>query len=156
MKTTRKLHVGENAFTWLLLAFSLFLMVCAYLISGFASVSSPGTFPMIAAAVMVLSIILILLDNRKAEKPTDGGLKEELRQAAKEIFSPLFLIYTGFIIVYMFIMQPLHFLPSSFAFLLASMIYLKGSTPVKSLIISAATLGGIYLIFHYLFRVVLP
>jgi len=156
MKTSRKLHAGENAFAWGLLAFSLFLLVCAYLISGFASVSSPGTFPMIAAAVMVISLALLLLGNRKAEKPETDGLKDELRQAARQIFTPVFLIYTAIVIAYMLIIQPLHFLPSSFAFLLASMIYLKGSTPVKSLIISAATLGGIYLIFHYLFRVVLP
>ena len=156
MKTTRKLHAGENAFTWLLLAFSLFLLVCAYLISGFASVSSPGTFPMIAATVMIISLALALLGNRKAKKPETDGLKVELSQAARQIFTPVFLIYTGIIIVYMLIIQPLHFLPSSFFFLLASMIYLKGSTPVKSLLISAATLGAIYLIFHFLFRVVLP
>lgn len=156
MKAIRKLHAGENAFTWGLLAFSLFLLVCAYLISGFKSVSSPGTFPMIAAAVLVISLVLVLRGNRKAEKPETDGLKDELRQAARQIFTPVFLIYTGIVIVYMLIIQPLHFLPSSFIFLLASMIYLKGSTPVKSLLISAATLGAIYLVFHYLFRVVLP
>ena len=156
MKANRKLEAGENVFTAVLLAFSLFVLVCAYLISGFKSVSSPGTFPMIAAAVMVVSIVLVLLDNRKAEKPDANGLKDELRLAGKNIFSPVFLIYTVIIIVYMLIIQPLHFLPSSFAFLLVSMIYLKGSTPVKSLLISAGTLGSIYLIFHFLFRVVLP
>ena len=156
MKTPRKLQAGENLFTWVLLIFSLFVLVCAYLISGFESVSEPGTFPMIASAVMVVSIVMVLLDNRKAEKPEEKGLKNELRQAVKDIFSPVFLIYTGIIIVYMIIIQPLHFLPSSFAFLLGSMIFLKGSTPLKSLLISAGTLGGIYLIFHYLFRVVLP
>jgi putative tricarboxylic transport membrane protein len=156
MKSPRKLQAGENLFTWLLLLLSLFGLVCAYLISGFKSVSSPGTFPMIATAVMVVSIVMVILDNRKAQKPEADGLKDELRQAAKEIFPPVFLVYTGIVIVYMLIIQPLHFLPSSFAFLLVSMIYLKGSTPLKSLLISAGTLGGIYLIFHYLFRVVLP
>ena len=156
MKETHKLHAGENLFSWALLAFSIFVLILAYRISGFSSISSPGMFPMVAASVMVISIAMVLLGNRKAEKPHTGGLKTELRLAATEIFTPQFLIYTAIIIVYMLIIQPLHFLPSSFAFLLTSMIYLKGSTPVKSLLISAATLGGIYLIFHYLFLVVLP
>ena len=156
MKKSRKLHYGENAFTWFLLTFSVFVLVFACLISGFSSVSSPGTFPMVAAAVMVFSILLVLRGNRKSEKPDSENLTDELRQAAREIFSPVFLLYTGIVIVYMLIIQPLHFLPSSFVFLLVSMIYLKGSTPIKSLIISAVTLGVIYLIFHYLFRVVLP
>ena len=156
MKKSRKLHYGENAFTWFLLAFSIFVLVFAYLISGFSSVSSPGTFPMIAAAVMVVSVIFVLRGNRKAEKPEAENFIDELRKATREIFSPVFMIYTGIIIVYMLMIQPLHFIPSSFAFLLVSMIFLKGSTPVKSLLISAVTLGVIYLIFHYLFRVVLP
>lgn len=156
MKTTRKLQAGENLFTWMLLLLSLFGLVCAYLISGFKSVSSPGTFPMIATAVMVVSIVMVMLDNRKAQKPAAESLKAELRRAATEIFPPVFLVYTGIVIAYMLIMQPLHFLPSSFAFLLVSMIYLKGSPPLKAVLISACTLGGIYLIFHFLFRVVLP
>jgi putative tricarboxylic transport membrane protein len=156
VREKRKLHAAENVFTLLMLVFSVIVLILAYQISGFSSISSPGMFPMLAAGVMVISLIFLLLDNRKAEKPDADGLKEELRQAAKGIFSPVFLVYTGIIIIYMLIMEPLHFLPSSFVFLLGSMIYLKGSTPLKSLFISLGTLAGIYLIFHYLFRVVLP
>ena len=139
-----------------MLAFSLFVLFLAYRISGFSSISSPGTFPMGAAAVMVLSIILILLDNRKKEKPDVAGLADELHRAAKEVLSKVFLIYTAVIIVYMILLEPLHFLPSSFAFLFVSMMYLKGSTFLKSLMIAAVSLGGIYFIFQYFFRVVLP
>lgn len=156
MKKHRKLRVGENAFCWFLLAFSLFLLGCSYQISGFSSVSSPGMFPLIAASIMVLSAVLILTGNRKAEKPATKNLLDELHQAAKEVFNSTFLIYSMCIIVYMIILKPLHFLPSSYIFLTGSIIYLKGSTPLKSFIISALTLGVIYLIFHYFFRVVLP
>ena len=105
---------------------------------------------------MVLSAVLILTGNRKAEKPATKNLLDELHQAAKEVFNSTFLIYSMCIIVYMIILKPLHFLPSSYIFLTGSIIYLKGSTPLKSFIISALTLGVIYLIFHYFFRVVLP
>jgi putative tricarboxylic transport membrane protein len=156
MKEPPKLHAGENLFSWVLLAFSILVLILAYRISGFSSISSPGMFPMVAASVMVVSIAMVLVGNRKAERPHTGGFKNELQLAATEIFTPRFLIYTAIIIAYMLVIQPLHFLPSSFAFLLISMIYLKGSTPLKSLLISAVILGGIYLIFHYLFLVVLP
>ena len=156
MKENRKLRAGENFFAWLMMAFSLFVLVQAYLISGFSSISSAGTFPMGAATIMVVAMALILLDNRKLEKPDADGLKDELRRAAKQVLPKVFLVYTVVIIGYMFLIQPLHFLPSSFGFLLVSMVYLKGSTVIKSLIISTLTLACIYIVFQYFFRVVLP
>jgi len=156
MKENRKLRAGENFFAWLMFAFSLFVLIQAYLISGFSSISSPGTFPMGAAAIMVVAMALTLLNNRKLERPYADRLKNELQQAAKEVLPLVFLVYTGIIIGYMILIQPIHFLPSSFAFLLASMIYLKGSTIIKSLIISILTLACIYVVFQYFFRVVLP
>jgi len=156
MKEIRKLRAGENLFAWLMMALSLFVLIQAYLISGFSSISSAGMFPMVAAAIMVVAMALILLNNRKLAKPDADGLKDELRQAAKQVLPKVFLVYTGIIIGYMILIQPLHFLPSSFAFLLVSMIYLKGSTVIKSLIISILTLACIYIVFQYFFRVVLP
>ncbi len=156
MKERRTLQLGETAFTWLMLVFSILVLVQAYRISRFSSVSSPGMFPMLAAAAMVISLILLLLDNRQAEKPDAHDLNDELWRAAKDIFRPEILVYSGIIVLYMIFIEPLHFLPSSFLFLTGSIIYLKGSTPVKALLISAGTLGGIYLIFRTLFRVILP
>ena len=138
------------------MAFSLFVLFQAYRISGFSSIRSPGTFPMGAAAVMVVSMVFVLQDNRKQEKPDAKGLADELRQAKKRVLPGVFLVYMGINIVYLLIIQPLHFLPSSFGFLLASMIYLKGSTVIKSLVITVVMLAGIYLIFQYFFRVILP
>ena len=109
-----------------------------------------------AASVMVLSMISVLVENRKMKKPDVAGPADELRRAAKEVLSEVFLVYTAVIIVYTILIGPVHFLPSSFMFLFVSMIYLKGSTFFKSLIISAVSLGGIYFIFQYVFRVVLP
>lgn len=156
MRERRTLHLGETAFTWLMLAFSVFVLAQGYRISGFSSVSSPGMFPMLAAAIMVINLVLLLLGNRQVEKPEAQDLKDELRRTVKDIFRPEILVYSGIIVLYMILIEPLHFLPSSFLFLAGSIIYLKGSTPVKALLISAGTLGGIYLIFQTLFKVVLP
>ena len=156
MKKERKLRAGENVFGWLMMALSLFVLVQAFLISGFSSISSAGTFPMLASAVMVIAVVSMLLDNRKLKKPDTGGFKNELQQASKQVFPKVFLVYTIIVIGYIILIKPLHFLPSSFVFLLLSMIYLKGSSALKSLLISTVTLGCIYIMFQYFFRVVLP
>lgn len=156
MKDNRKLRAGENAFSWLMLLLSLFVLAQAFLISGFSSLSSAGTFPMGASALMVLAMIFILLNNLKLKRIVTGGLKHELRQAVTIVLPNVFIIYAIIVIVYMILIKPLHFLPSSFVFLLVSMIYLKGGNALKSLIISTVTLGFIYVIFQYFFRVVLP
>ena len=57
---------------------------------------------------------------------------------------------------YMLIFERLTFVPSSAAFLFASIFFLKGGGLVKSLLISAGSLAVIYVIFHTIFRVVLP
>ena len=111
---------------------------------------------MASAATMVITTIIMLIGNRNAQKPEAGDLAKELRMAAKDVFNPVFLIYTAIIIGYMIVIEPLHFLPSSLAFLLVSIIFLKGASPLKAVFISIGTLGGIYLIFHCLFKVVLP
>jgi len=156
MKKERKLRAGENVFGWLMVALSLFVLVQAFLISRFTSISSPGTFPMIASAVMVGATALILFNNRKLKKRNTDDFKDELRLAVKRVLPTVFLVYMIIIIGYIILIKPLHFLPSSFLFLLISMIYLKGGRVLKSLIISVITLGSIYIMFQYFFRVVLP
>ena len=156
MKKKRTIRDGENLFTWLILVFSLFVLFSAYKISGFSSISSPGTFPMASSAIMVLTSIILLIGNRDAAKPESPDFITEIRRAAKDVFNPAFLIYTALIIAYMVALEPFHFLSSSLVFLLISIIFLKGARPLKAVFISVGTLGGIYVVFHCLFRVVLP
>ena len=156
MKNKRKLRPGENLFAWLMMAFSLFVFIEACRISGFSSISSPGMYPMIASGVMVLSMALVLRNNRKSAKPDADGFKDEMQQAARRVLPPIFLIYTGIVVGYMLLIEPLHFLLSSLAFLMLSMIYLKGSGWLKSVMIAVGAMAGIYLVFQYVFRVVLP
>jgi len=156
MKKTRKLRAGENAFVIFLMSFSLFILVMAYRISGFSAVSSPGAFPMAAGLVMVIALGFILFDNRKLENACVTGLFDELRLARKNVLPKAFIIYTGIIICYMLLIQPLHFLPSSFLFLLVSMVVLKGSSPLKAMFISLVSMACVFLVFQFFFRVVMP
>lgn len=156
MKTSGKLRAGERHFSWVMLALSVFVLVMAYRISGFSSVSSPGTFPMVAASIMTISMIILLLGQRKQDKPETTGPKDEIRQAAKAVLPTVFLVYTAIIIIYMIAIEPLHFLPCSFVFLLVSMLYLHGAKPLKAFLVSLGSMAGIYAVFHYFFKVVLP
>jgi putative tricarboxylic transport membrane protein len=151
-----KLRTGEKLFCWLLLAFSIVVLVLAYRIAGFSSVVSAGAFPMGIAAVMVLAMGIVVAGMRKQEKPDAEGLFAELRQAAKEIFPPTVLIYAGLIGAYAFAIERLHFMPATFLFLFVSMVFLKGTTVVRSLLITAGTVAAVYGIFLYVFKVVVP
>lgn len=156
MKKTWQLRPGETLFGWLMLAFSLFILVQAYRISGFSSISSPGMFPMMAGAVMVAASAMILWRNRRLPKPDAKGLKDELRQAARYTLNRVFLVYVAIIIAYMLLFEPLGFLASSAAFLFASVVFLKGGGLIRAALISAGSLAVIYVVFHTIFRVVLP
>ena len=157
MNPTEKRRAGEAAFNLLLLAASGYVLFVAYRISGFSSVSSPGTFPMLAAGVMVGSMATVLWkERRRAIRADESRIGRQLRRAIGLVFPPVLLVYTGIIVGYMILIEPLHFIASSFAFLLVSIVYLKGARPLRALGISAVTLGSIYLVFHYLFRVTLP
>jgi putative tricarboxylic transport membrane protein len=156
MSKIRKLRAGEMTFAWLLLAFSLFVLFNAIAISGFSAISSPGMFPMMAATVMVLSMVAVLINNRKLEKPDTDSAHAEFKQVLRKVFPKVFLIYAVIVVAYMVLFEPAGFVPSSAAFLFASIFFLRGGGLIKALSISAGSLAVIYVIFHTVFRVVLP
>lgn len=149
------LKAGEIYFDLIILAFSLFLLVVAYRISGFA-ISAPGTFPLASTSVMVLAMLFVLWGNRGKERANKEGFVSELAQVLREVFTRDFVVYTILAIIYVALIMPFHFLPTSFVFLVVSIIYLRGSSPLKAVLISAGTLGFIYVIFLYFFKVMLP
>lgn len=154
-KNPGKLRAGEYYFDLLILFGSIVVLVLAYRISGFA-LSAAGTFPMASSSVMVLSMLLVLYGNRKKERENTGGFASELRQTMHEVFTKEFVVYSLMLLVYALAIEPTHFLPSSFVFICLSIIYLKGSTPGKAVLISTGTLACIYVVFLYFFKVLLP
>jgi putative tricarboxylic transport membrane protein len=58
MPLRRRRLPGELTFALLLIGLSLFLLWQAYGISGFESLTSAGAFPMVAAAVMLVTAVL--------------------------------------------------------------------------------------------------
>ena len=51
---------GEDVFGLIVLAVSVVLLWQAYGISGFSALSSPGAFPMAAAASMVIASVIVV------------------------------------------------------------------------------------------------
>lgn len=154
-KNAVKLRAGEIYFNLLILIASIIVLVLAYRISGFA-LSAAGTFPLASSSVMVLSLLMVLIGSRKKERENQEGFASEIRQTIREVFTKDFVIYTLLLLLYASTIEPLHFLPTSFFFICLSIIYLKGSSPGKAVIIGAGTLACIYLVFLYFFKVLLP
>jgi len=155
MKKTRKLRTGEATFVWVLLLFSCATLFLAYRIAGI-KLCSPGTFPVAASVVMVITLGLVLLENRTLTKPDTTGFKDELKKAVNRMLPGRIVVYIFIIFAYMLAIKPLHFFPSSFVFLLISTIYLKGTTWKEAVFITAGALLAVYLIFQFIFQVTLP
>lgn len=150
-----KLRAGELYFDLAVLVASLIILILAYRISGLA-LSAAGTFPMASSAVMVASMLMILWNNQKKDRVNQDGFVSELRQTIQQVFTKDLMVFTCLTTFYIAAIEPLHFLPSSFVFIMLSIIYLKGSTLGRATLISAATLAFIYIVFLYFFKVLLP
>lgn len=150
MPEPRRREPGETAFGYLILVISLLILHQSYAISGFSSVSSAGVFPMIASTVMAVSAAAIILRNRRLATPDpEIGI-------IRRVAPPAVVVLTLLIVAYMLALEPLGFLLSSFLFLFASMLYLERRSPLLLLLVSAFSLGLIYLVFRTVFSVVLP
>jgi putative tricarboxylic transport membrane protein len=144
---------GERIFLWFLLALGIFVLVTALMIPNLENLSSSGAFPIFIGSVLILSTVRVLWQNR--EKYATLTLQEESRQAPAFVLPLNVVGYALILFLYILTTAPLHFLPSSFGFLVISFIFLKGTTPLRSLIVAAATLACIYVLFHTVFRVIL-
>ncbi len=111
---------------------------------------------MAAGAVMFFSMIMIVGKNLRLAKLNPVGVLAELRQARADVLPSVVVIYIGVVAAYMFLIEPLRFLPSTFIFLLGSLLFLMKGGIRQALGISLGGLTLIYVVFHYIFQVILP
>ncbi|MDB6181668.1 tripartite tricarboxylate transporter TctB family protein [Paracoccus fistulariae] len=149
MSDNRKRSAGELGFNALLFIASLVLLWNAYKISGFESISSPGSLPMAVALAMVVSSGLILLENFRTPD-RDGTV------FFKDILPPVVIVMMLFISGYAVLLVPLGFLPTSLLFLFVSILYLRHGGPVFAFTVSLASLIGVYVVFRLIFSVLMP
>ncbi len=156
MPEQRERLVGEIIFCLILLSFSLFLLWAAYNISQFSSFASAGSFPMAAAFVMVVSGIVILFQTLRHPPASNDEGGSVLRRFMIQVIPKTIVATVMLIVAYMLVLEWLGFLLASFLFLYAAMAVLGSDRWVMNVIISAASLALIYLVFQTAFKVVLP
>lgn len=151
---------GERSFSLLLVVFSTTAFWQSYAISGFTGLSTPGVFPMLASATMLVSALCILIQNLRKPRKSDSGALDpgsgHLHGSLQGILPLRLVIVVVLITIYVFAMPLLGFLLSSAAFLFLSFSYLWRKPLIVSLLITLVSVASVYLIFRKLFQVVLP
>ena len=152
-----------------LFIFSCLIMYLSYDISRFKSMSSPGSFPMIVSFILFISSIFVL--NEVRVKQASHGTKEEDNSSEAStdlsivhyLFPRLFVIFFIASLIYVFLIVYLSFIYASIIFLFFTGVYFKSEKfkldtkeTIKIGIISILTVVIVYLIFHNIFKVILP
>ena len=155
MAGSRTRRQGEIVFAILMVAFSVTAFWQAYAISGFSGLSEPGVFPMLASATMLVSAIVVLRDSVIRTVP-DPEAETGIAAIILKIVPPRLLAVMTMILAYVVAMPLLGFVVSSALFLLAAFWFLWRRGLLISLALTAASLGGVYVVFRKVFQVVLP
>ena len=154
MHTSHPRLPGELTFMVLAVAISAFMLWAAYGISQFESISSPGVFPMLCAALLLITGLMSLVKTAKARLQLEG---ETFFQHFARKLAPLQLVlFTALIVAYALTLEILGFLLGSYLFLLLSMQVLGSKRIGLNLLVSAVVLAAIFVVFQTAFSVVLP
>lgn len=147
---------GELGFCLALLLFSLTALYLSYRISGLSSWSSAGSLPIGASLAMSLSSLVIIF--RELSKPApELRLGKTLAQSFFEkVFPARHIIFVFVLIAYMFLLEPLGFITSSFLYLVATSLVLGERRYVHMIVANVLSLAVVYLVFQTAFSVVLP
>lgn len=171
-----KVYPGEKNLAIIIFVFSLLAMYFSYEISGFKSMSSPGSFPMFVSFILFISSIFVLNEvrikqtkyrkqttkNKDIHADSSNSLSTNI-STINYLFPRLFLIFFLATLAYVFIIVRLSFIPASILFLVFTRIYFKSEKfkldtreTIKTIIVSIIIVYIVYFIFHVLFKVILP
>lgn len=113
--------------------------------------AGPGSIPQIVATGLILMLIILAIQFFKK------GYKEgSFGDLLHHLFDKEVVILLITLTIYGFILEPLHFIPATFLFLVGTMYLLDPKKLLLKVCVSAGTLAVLYLIFSTLFQVVLP
>lgn len=141
---------GELVFAGLLFGLSIAITYLAFDISGLSSTSSPGTIPVLAAVVLLISSLITLI--KTAKKSTNS----EPFSFLGTVSTRLFLFFALISFIYILLINQLGFLTASLMYLFVSSLVLYRRGPLLAILISINTLAIIYVVFRALFSVILP
>ena len=143
---------GERIVIWFLLLLSIFILIQAIRIPHLENLSSSGVFPIFIALIMISSVSSVLWKNRARYSAFKIG--EEFKKAIPLVFPRAVAAFAMILILYIFLLYPLHFWVSSYLFLVGSFVFLKGAKILHAFVIAAGLLVVIYFLFQSLFRVI--
>jgi putative tricarboxylic transport membrane protein len=149
MREGHQRRPGEAAFMLLLSLASIGLLLKAYGIAGFESLSSPGALPMAAAGTMTAASLVILWKTWRAPRRSGETL-------AKDVFPFPVVATIAAIAAYAVLLRPLGFILTSFLFLAGLIKVLSGRSLLFCVWVSAASVILIYLVFRIVFTVLMP
>jgi putative tricarboxylic transport membrane protein len=143
---------GELPVAMLFFAISLALLYSAYGISGFSALSGPGTFPLAATSIMVVSSASVLLRTARMRAGDDAGAAGFF----DHVMPPLLGIFIGLIAVYAVLFASAGFLIASLVFLTAGFHLLRRRHLAGSILLAIVSLVVVYVVFRLVFKVILP
>lgn len=155
MHTSHSRLPGELTFMVLIVLFSAFMLWTSYNISGFASLSSPGFFPMVCAGTMLLTGLISLRQAARSKLALEPQ-QTVFAQFVQKLAPLTLVLFTVLIVAYMLLLEVLGFLVASYLFLLLSMQVLGSKRLGLNALVSAVVLAAIFVVFQTAFSVVLP
>ncbi|XAW89005.1 tripartite tricarboxylate transporter TctB family protein [Vibrio sp. CDRSL-10 TSBA] len=142
---------GELVFSVLMVLLSAGLLYQAFFISDSHALSSPGAFPMSAAAIMLVFSSITVFDTLK-KTPVPSALRAFLQQ----IVPTNVVIMLVLIGLFAFCLESIGFVITTFVFLTVTLLLLHQRNLVKAVSIALLALVVIYIIFRLVFLVILP
>lgn len=145
---------GELKLLALLMLIGVALFVDSLNVDGlFQGVNNgPGTIAQIIALALIF-----LVGSRAVSLMRDPAYREGTWKDVKAyLFDQQVIILIVMIILYGFLVEKLHFVPTSILFLITTMYLLDRKNLIKKAIISCIFVGILYLVFSTAFQVVLP
>ena len=136
----------------------LFIIVVALFIDSLKSEgifqgvnAGPGSIPQLVGGCTILMIL------GTAFQYFRKGYKEgSFADLVHHLFDREVVILLITLTIYGFILEPFHFVPATFLFLVSTMYLLEPKKLLLKILVSAGVLGVLYLIFSTMFQVVLP
>jgi len=144
---------GEAVFALVLVVFSVAAFWRSWGISGLDGPSEPGVFPSLASGMMILASMSIL---RHAATVKSAPVEAGFLESVTAIVPPRLAVLALFIIAYVAAMPSLGFMISSAAFLFAALWLLWRRGVLRAALITAVSLGVIWVVFREIFQVLLP
>ena len=142
---------GDILFLLVLLGLGVLAIREAQRLGGFANLSGPGLFPMLASTVMVASLLAITWRRLRQGEPLAG-----IRRFVHDVMPLRLVVVTALIGAYVAVMPELGFMVASGLFLFVMLLYLWRRSFWLALAVTAVSLLAIQVIFRLVFQVVLP